>query len=71
VVEQVIFYARPASGSFDPWTRLNRWLAVALAWQKRYTERQALRDLDDRLLNDIGLTRAQAEAESAKPFWRY
>ena len=26
--------------------------------------------LDDRLLRDIGISRAQAVAEAAKPFWR-
>jgi len=28
-----------------------------------------LRDLDDRMLADIGLSRAEAEREGSKPFW--
>jgi len=32
-------------------------------------QRLALRDLDDRLLADIGVSRADAQAEAQKPFW--
>lgn len=38
--------------------------AVFLARQRR-----ALRDIDDHILKDIGLTRRQAEQEAARPFW--
>jgi len=33
-------------------------------------QRGVLKDLDDRLLADIGVTREQAEREARKPFWR-
>ena len=33
-------------------------------------EREELAALDDRMLKDIGLTRADAEFLSNKPFWR-
>jgi uncharacterized protein YjiS (DUF1127 family) len=36
----------------------------------RWQQRQDLRDLDERLLRDIGITRHQAEREASKPFWR-
>ncbi len=36
----------------------------------RYRQRRALADLDDRLLDDIGVARRQAEAECRKPLWR-
>ena len=36
---------------------------------ERQRQRRQLRDLDDRLLADIGLTRYQAEVEARKPFW--
>ena len=36
----------------------------------RWRQRQALLRLDDHLLKDIGITRADAEGEGAKPFWR-
>jgi uncharacterized protein YjiS (DUF1127 family) len=39
-------------------------------WIDRARQRQALADLDDRMLNDIGITRSEARREAAKPFWR-
>jgi uncharacterized protein YjiS (DUF1127 family) len=39
------------------------------AWRRVAAERRALSRLDDRLLRDIGLDRASAEAEAARPFW--
>ncbi|HZT48018.1 MAG TPA: hypothetical protein VFA64_08580 [Hyphomicrobiaceae bacterium] len=41
-------------------------------WLLRSTQRRALRELaeEGHLLADIGLTRAQALREAAKPFWR-
>jgi uncharacterized protein YjiS (DUF1127 family) len=45
-------------------------LEILLAWQDRAAQRRALAELDDRLLKDIGLTRADVDRECAKPFWR-
>lgn len=39
------------------------------AANKRHKSRRHLARLDDRLLKDIGLTRAQAKRESNRPFW--
>lgn len=39
-------------------------------WQRRSTWRTRLSELDDRLLQDIGITRAEAMREIRKPFWR-
>ena len=36
-------------------------------WLSR--QRHALRELDDHILDDIGLTRSQAEQEASRPFW--
>src|SRR5258708_4935204 len=44
--------------------------AVLPTWLARARERNALSDLDDRLLDDIGLGREAAEREWRKPFWR-
>lgn len=43
---------------------------LAIRWHQRARERRALLRLDRRMLNDIGLDRASAEAEARKPFWR-
>jgi uncharacterized protein YjiS (DUF1127 family) len=48
---------------------LRRCGAVLRIWVARARQRRALRELDDRLLGDIGLTRVDAERECAKPFW--
>lgn len=52
-----------------------RWLAdEALAAYRRSRQRarlqRDLRRLEERQFHDIGLTRAELEAEAAKPFWR-
>lgn len=39
-------------------------------WRQRLRQRRHLASLDDRLLRDVGLTRADATRETAKPFWR-
>ncbi|HYS48153.1 MAG TPA: DUF1127 domain-containing protein [Xanthobacteraceae bacterium] len=46
--------------------RLGRWTLRCI---ERSRQRGHLAQLDDRLLQDIGVTRAEAEAEAAKPFW--
>jgi uncharacterized protein YjiS (DUF1127 family) len=47
--------------------RFLRWCARCSA---RSRQREALSTLDDHLLDDIGVTRRQANAEAAKPFWK-
>ena len=41
-----------------------------LIWQDRAAERAHLASLDDHILKDIGISRAQADFEARKPFWR-
>ncbi len=41
----------------------------ARAWRNYITRRQ-LSDLDDRMLQDLGISRAQAQFEADKPLWR-
>jgi uncharacterized protein YjiS (DUF1127 family) len=48
----------------------NHFLATLGEWRRRNREREELAALDDRMLKDIGLTRADAEFLSNKPFWR-
>lgn len=55
----------------DYYPRLPPWRVVpapsrVLAWRDRLRQRAALARLDDRLLADVGLSRAVAEAESLR-----
>jgi uncharacterized protein YjiS (DUF1127 family) len=45
-------------------------VATLRAWRRRMRERDQLSRMDDRMLADIGLTRADAAFLSDKPFWR-
>jgi uncharacterized protein YjiS (DUF1127 family) len=40
------------------------------AWGARARERRMLLELDERMLKDIGVTRADVAREATKPFWR-
>ena len=67
--------AREARSAFGRiFTRLRhlpaRLLAILVRWQQRANERAHLRDLDERALRDVGLTRADVEAEAGLPFWQ-
>ncbi len=63
--------ALPAPESF--WTLARAWMGFALrqilTWRERGRQRRHLAMLDDRLLKDIGVTRADLDAEVRKPFW--
>ncbi len=59
--------ARPAPGLG---TLLVRLIDTLLDWQERARQRHHLSGLDDHLLRDIGLSRADVEHETAKPFWQ-
>ena len=38
-------------------------------WQERISQRHHLMSLDDRMLGDLGLSRADVAREMEKPFW--
>ncbi|MCP5368041.1 MAG: DUF1127 domain-containing protein [Hyphomicrobiales bacterium] len=38
-------------------------------WQERARQRRQLQELDDHMLRDLGLSRADAQRESERPFW--
>jgi uncharacterized protein YjiS (DUF1127 family) len=70
-------WRRPGFGSArQPLARqaAGRWLArvgeVLLTWSERARQRRELASLDEKLLRDIGISRADAIGEAAKPFWR-
>jgi uncharacterized protein YjiS (DUF1127 family) len=41
-----------------------------LIWYDRSRERRALLSLDDHMLRDVGLSRAEISNEASKPFWQ-
>lgn len=41
-----------------------------MEWEDRRRQRIALQALDDHLLQDIGVSRVEADSEGCKPFWR-
>ena len=47
-----------------------RVLTTLREWRRRAHDRAELAKLDGRMLRDIGLTEADAEFLSSKPFWR-
>jgi uncharacterized protein YjiS (DUF1127 family) len=49
---------------------LRYWVAIVVWRHARWRQRQALLRLDDRMLADIGISRAQAIQEAKKSFWK-
>lgn len=45
-------------------------LTTLCAWQDRARQRRHLRDLDERLMRDVGLSREEVRRETAKSAWR-
>ena len=42
---------------------------LPLIWLRRSNQRRQLAKLDARLLDDVGISYADAQAEARKPFW--
>lgn len=59
---------RPAPRVAKGW--MIRALATVREWRRRAKGRGELRRLDDRMLSDIGISRAEADFLSQIPFWR-
>ena len=47
-----------------------RFAAAVTVWEQRRRSRVNLSTLDDRLLQDVGLTRLQADRECRRTFWQ-
>ena len=54
------------AGSFE----IFPWIDLLLGWWEVARQRRDLASLDDQALHDIGLSRSDVAAETAKPFWR-
>jgi len=67
-----IAHARPASAEpVNSSQTLGLRLFLAFyAWLERARQRHALSELDEHMLKDIGLTRADVTRETDKPFWQ-
>lgn len=57
----------PAGGRFPT---LHMIAGTLNQWRARAVQRRHLREIDDHLLVDMGLSRADVERESRKPFWQ-
>lgn len=51
-----------------PWVL--RGCQALAAWMARSRQRQHLAELNDHMLRDLGLSRADVQFEIKKPFWR-
>ena len=64
----------PAAQEWRASNDLRRWIRCLLdtlgCWYQQSRQRTALRALDDRLLDDMGLNRDDVEREVREPFWR-
>ncbi len=76
-----ITHRRPLAGAwtasrrlFSPLDAVKRGIVatvqILFVWSERHRQRHALEGLDDRMLKDIGLSRADAANEFSKSFWR-
>lgn len=66
-----IYQGRPGwkLGRRLDWT-VSGLIDVLVQWHNRARQRAVLRTLSDHQLHDIGVSRADACREAAKPFWR-
>ena len=64
--------AAPRTAARTPgWSaRIAQAIELLMIWHERARQRHQLRSLSDHMLRDVGLGRADVEAEAAKPFWR-
>lgn len=63
------YFVRPLRGMAGAGV-VTRFFDRALVWLERVRQRRHLAELDDRLLRDIGLSRAEVEQEISRPFWK-
>ncbi|MCW5735829.1 MAG: DUF1127 domain-containing protein [Enhydrobacter sp.] len=67
---QVDLLVYVSAGEPGRWRPGHRVLLVLALWHHRFRSRRHLAALEDRQLDDIGLSRAQCRAECRKHFWQ-
>jgi uncharacterized protein YjiS (DUF1127 family) len=68
MTDLALWRTRRRAGDLALW--LWRAADLLLTWHERARQRRQLLTLNDHMLRDLGLTRADVLAESSKPFWR-
>jgi uncharacterized protein YjiS (DUF1127 family) len=63
-------YQLPTTITTRPHGFLRHAIAMLVEWRNRARERDILATVDERTLNDMGITRARARFEANKPFWK-
>jgi uncharacterized protein YjiS (DUF1127 family) len=64
-------HGRTGTAAMDPVTGALRSVQNTVGqWRLRARTRRHLRELDRRLLSDVGLTQEAAKREASKPFWQ-
>ena len=61
---------RPGAAQPPKTSIARRIVSLLREWRQRATGRAELAGLDDRMLADIGITRADAEFFANRPFWK-
>lgn len=65
-----LFVRKPAQAGAGVGERVVALFDRLATWNERRRQRRALEALPDHLLSDIGISRADADYEAEKPFWR-
>jgi len=63
------YFVRPSRGKAGTGF-VTRLFDRVFGWLDQARQRRHLGELDDRLLRDIGLSRAEVEQEVSRPFWQ-
>ncbi|MGH6931259.1 MAG: DUF1127 domain-containing protein [Dongiaceae bacterium] len=68
LVDSFVNIARNGLGAIDQ--ALTQVADHGASWAQRIADRRTLQTLDDHVLHDIGLSRADIEREASKRFWQ-
>ncbi len=69
-MQQTAVLGKTYSGSYQMGDKLRQWYEGLLQCIERRRQRRELLQLDQRMLKDIGISRADALNEARKPCWK-